>query len=149
MQNRLFSHRKWNPHPPDSAESGPRVGGFHLQPFRNSCPISVDVTRLPLQPLYISRVTGGFRTPPEASDPAFLLARVRRFWFEIALSAGAGTIATIKTVADPDRILFGTDWPYAPETILTDTVAQLAANASLTPAERQEIASGNAHKLFG
>ncbi len=90
-----------------------------------------------------------FTQNPEATDPAFLLARVRRFWFEIALSAGAGTIATIKTVADPDRILFGTDWPYAPETILTDTVAQLAANASLTPAERQAIASGNARKLFG
>ena len=84
-----------------------------------------------------------------ATDPAFLLARIRRFWFEVALSAGAGTIAAIKAVAHPDRILFGTDWPYAPETILTDTVAQLAANGSLTSAERRAIASGNAQKLFG
>ncbi|MCC6778078.1 MAG: amidohydrolase [Hyphomicrobiales bacterium] len=90
-----------------------------------------------------------FTQNAEATDPAFLLARVRRFWFEVALSAGAGTIATLETVADPDRILLGTDWPYAPETILTDTVAQLTANESLTPDKRRAIVSGNARKLFG
>jgi len=89
-----------------------------------------------------------FTQNPQAAEPGFLLARIRRFWFEVALSAGEGTIATIKAVADPTRILFGTDWPYAPETILVDTVAQLNANASLTAAERKAIASDNAQKLF-
>ncbi len=90
-----------------------------------------------------------FTENSEAIEPEFLLARVKRFWFEVALSAGEGTIATLKAVASPDRILFGTDWPYAPETILSDTVAQLEKNASLTQVERRAIEYHNAAGLFG
>jgi predicted TIM-barrel fold metal-dependent hydrolase len=89
-----------------------------------------------------------FTQNKDATDPAFLLARIKRFWFEVALSAGEGTIAAISSVAHPDRILFGTDWPYAPESILVDTVAQLNSNGTLTDSERRGIASDNAQKLF-
>jgi predicted TIM-barrel fold metal-dependent hydrolase len=83
-----------------------------------------------------------------ATDPDFFLARVKRFWFEVALSAGEGTIATLKAVADPDRLLFGTDWPYAPESILKDTVRQLDNNNALTPSQREAIKYDNAARLF-
>jgi predicted TIM-barrel fold metal-dependent hydrolase len=89
-----------------------------------------------------------FTQNPEATDPAFFLERLERFWFELALSAGEGTIATLKAVADPNRILFGTDWPYAPETIMNDTLLRLDGNASLTDADRNAIKFGNAEALL-
>jgi 6-methylsalicylate decarboxylase len=85
---------------------------------------------------------------PGATEPAFFLERVKRLFFEVALSAGEGTLATLKAVADPNRILFGTDWPYAPETIMADTLLQLDSNKSLTDADRSAIKYGNARRLF-
>lgn len=41
-------------------------------------------------------------------------AAIRSFYFDTALSAGTAALASLAQVADPDRILFGTDFPFAP-----------------------------------
>ncbi|WP_051975119.1 amidohydrolase family protein [Cupriavidus necator] len=41
-------------------------------------------------------------------------AAIRSFYFDTALSAGTPALASLAQVADPDRILFGTDFPFAP-----------------------------------
>jgi 6-methylsalicylate decarboxylase len=42
------------------------------------------------------------------------LAAIRAFYFDTALSAGSSTLAALAQVTDPDHILFGTDFPFAP-----------------------------------
>lgn len=102
------------------------------------------------KPPYVEKFPLPFFTEnAQATDPAFVMARVRRFWFECALSAGPTTLDAVRAIAEPGHILFGSDWPYAPEPILNDTIAQLDANPHLSAAERHGIAYDNAASLLG
>jgi|HubBroStandDraft_5_1064220.scaffolds.fasta_scaffold00402_16 predicted TIM-barrel fold metal-dependent hydrolase len=94
------------------------------------------------------RVAGGvphFRT--DLADPAKTLARLKHFYFDTALSSGSA-IPALKDFAAPDRILFGSDFPYAPPDVAAYFIEALDANAHLDSAERTAINSGNALALF-
>lgn len=43
-----------------------------------------------------------------------LLAGIRRFYFDTALSSSRQALDGLAAIADPERILFGSDFPYAP-----------------------------------
>ena len=94
--------------------------------------------RLSMAPL-IDRTRFGHRTPE------WVMAQVRRFWFDTAISAGAQNFAALDIVADPDKVLFGSDWPYCP-----DAVASLCTEAlgTLPEARRMAVERDNALKLF-
>ncbi|GAA4342517.1 amidohydrolase family protein [Pigmentiphaga soli] len=77
-----------------------------------------------------------------------VLSRLRRFWYDTALSPGAQTLGALQAVADPSRILFGSDWPYAPETMTADSIASLSAAGLLTEAQRADVERNNALQLF-
>jgi predicted TIM-barrel fold metal-dependent hydrolase len=77
-----------------------------------------------------------------------VLSRLKRFYYDIALSPGAQTMGALTQVADPQRILFGSDWPYAPETMTADSISALNAAEQLSPEQRQAIERGNALRLF-
>jgi 6-methylsalicylate decarboxylase len=47
-----------------------------------------------------------------SGDP---LLAMRSFYFDTALSAGESTLSALVRIADPGRILFGTDFPFAPD----------------------------------
>lgn len=47
----------------------------------------------------------------EGPDPAEFRLALRRFYYDIALPTSPNAIRTLAEVADPRRILFGTDWP--------------------------------------
>ncbi len=57
-------------------------------------------------------------------DPA---AAFRAFYYDTALAAGAPTFAALAQIADPTHILFGTDFPMAPDFGLKTFAAQLEA----------------------
>ena len=82
---------------------------------------------------------------PEASA---LFEGFRRFYYDTALSSNAPTIACLKGFADPSRIVFGSDFPYAPGHTAETYTETLDANASLSAAEHAAIASGNARVLL-
>ena len=77
-----------------------------------------------------------------------VLSRIRRFWYDTALSAGRQTFGALNAVADPGRILFGSDWPYAPETMTRDSIKALGAPGFLSEAQRAGVDRGNALQLF-
>lgn len=94
------------------------------------------------------RVAGGvphFRS--ELADPAKTLARLKWFYFDTALSSGSA-IPALKDFAAPERILFGSDFPYAPPDVAAYFIAALDANEHLEPGERAAINNGNALALF-
>ena len=72
---------------------------------------------------------------------------LRRFWYDNALSPGRQTFGCLENVAAPDRIVFGTDWPFANARV-TAAAMQTYEALELSPAQRQAIDRDNALRLF-
>lgn len=77
-----------------------------------------------------------------------VLSKIRRFYFDTALSAGPQSLGSLLQVADHDKILFGSDWPYCPEIMATDMITALENNPLLDEKLKRDIARENALKLF-
>src|SRR5262249_24168939 len=75
-------------------------------------------------------------------------AGLRQFWYDTALSSGATTMGALRTVADPDKIVFGSDWPFLPPPLVAEAVREHPAPGLHTDAERSAIDRGNALRLF-
>jgi 6-methylsalicylate decarboxylase len=75
------------------------------------------------------------------------MMRLRRFWFDTANAAGPQVLSALAHVAEPSRILFGSDWPYVPESLVDDTIEALAESVP-DAAERRAIERTNALQLF-
>ena len=78
---------------------------------------------------------------------AGILKAIRGFYYETAQAAGPGPLAALAEVADPDRVLLGTDWPYCPPTVTQVGDASLSSHTvkAITP---EKVFRGNALKLF-
>lgn len=77
-----------------------------------------------------------------------VLSQLRRFWYETALAAGPQTFGSLKAVAAPDRIMFGSDWPYCPDDMTDDMTRALGDESMLDARERAAVERDNAVKLF-
>lgn len=74
-------------------------------------------------------------------DPSALVGLLRGLWYDLAGPVVPGALAAVETIADPGRLLFGSDYPFTPAaaveqavnglaTMLTaDQLVQLADNA--------------------
>lgn len=72
---------------------------------------------------------------------------LRRFYFDTALSSSPYALPSLLAFADPSRITFGSDWPYAPKARSLHFAQQLDA-FDLCAQTRGAIDRGNAQKLF-
>ncbi len=77
-------------------------------------------------------------------------AQLRRLYYDVAQSASPVPVHALLEIADPDRILFGTDYPFARngEAVLDQTIAEFRKVAGLDPALRRRIEYDNAKALF-
>jgi 6-methylsalicylate decarboxylase len=80
--------------------------------------------------------------------PAQVCARLKRFWYDNALSPTAETMACLAQVALPQQIVFGSDWPFANAKVVEAAVQTYEAQKTLSDAERVAIDRGNALSLF-
>ena len=85
---------------------------------------------------------------PGLGKPMELLASLRRFYFDTALSTGPAVLPSLKAFAEPDHILFGSDFPYAPADVGAAFASKLDTYKELTASERSAINSDNALALF-
>ena len=74
-------------------------------------------------------------------------ARLRRFYFDLALSSSPYALPSLLAFADPARITFGSDWPFATKA-RSWHFARLLDEYPLTPEQRHAIDRGNAEQLF-
>jgi predicted TIM-barrel fold metal-dependent hydrolase len=72
---------------------------------------------------------------------------LRRFYYDIALSGTPSALPSLLEVADPGRITYGTDFPFAPSMAIGFLNMQYE-NYPLDPALRTAIDHGNAEALF-
>lgn len=75
------------------------------------------------------------------------LAMVRRFHYDIALSSTPTTFPTLLEAVDHDKILFGSDFPFAPAAAVRYMREQYES-VDLDPGLRHAIDRGNAERLF-
>ena len=73
---------------------------------------------------------------------------LKRFWYDNALSPGAQTWGCLAHVASMDRIVFGSDWPFANARVTAAALETYEALDAITPAQRAAIDRGNALRLF-
>jgi 6-methylsalicylate decarboxylase len=79
------------------------------------------------------------------------LTDLRSFYFDTALSASPSALPALLSFAQPDHILFGSDWPFAPAAAVQYFAAGLHEHLAHTPfgaAIGAAVNHGNAAALF-
>lgn len=77
-----------------------------------------------------------------------IIEGVRRFHFDTALSPSRYSMAALKTLVDPSRILFGSDFPFAPAPVTTLQCQTLEENPLWSEQQLYGIHRANALDLF-
>lgn len=83
-----------------------------------------------------------------ARTPAGVLEYIRRFYFDTALSPSPYAMAALTRLVDPSHILFGSDFPFAPEPITASQVAALDDLSDWSETTRTGVARDHALALF-
>jgi predicted TIM-barrel fold metal-dependent hydrolase len=96
--------------------------------------------RLSVAPMIDARLTQRSR--------ADIFAGLKTFWYDNALASGPQSMATLAQIAAPERILFGSDWPFCNTRVVAEEVADFTAPGFLASDARAAIARENALKLF-
>jgi 6-methylsalicylate decarboxylase len=102
-------------------------------------------------PFLLFRLSGLDDEPEwHARCPDGVAAYFRRFYYDVAQSAAPLSFRALLDVADPSRILFGTDYPFArnAEKVMKDTIAALERFDGFDATLRRKIAFDNAVALF-
>ncbi|MFM0614334.1 amidohydrolase family protein [Paraburkholderia nemoris] len=86
--------------------------------------------------------------PAVAERVGDTLAAVRSFYFDTALSAGNAPLSALTQVADPDHILFGTDFPFAPTSAIRQ-FGKVLDNIQIPGIELDKVYGNNAGRLLG
>lgn len=81
----------------------------------------------------------------EADEPRGL-EMLRKFWFDTALTSSNFALPSLLAFADPGRITFGSDFPFAPAERSTSFTRRLDLYAG--PINREAINRNNAERLF-
>lgn len=75
------------------------------------------------------------------------LARLKRFYFDVALSASPTALPALLAFAQPDHVLYGSDWPYAPTPVVSRFTKGLDSYP-LEESQRRSLDHGTAEHLF-
>jgi 6-methylsalicylate decarboxylase len=77
-----------------------------------------------------------------------IFAGLKTFWYDNALASGPQPMGALSRIAAADRIVFGSDWPFCNDRVVTEEVADFTAPDFLDPRTVAMIARDNALKLF-
>jgi predicted TIM-barrel fold metal-dependent hydrolase len=83
-----------------------------------------------------------------ANIPRGAIASLRRLYYDTALSATQYALPCLQKLVDPTHILFGSDYPFAPERLTAATVSGLAEYGGLDASARIAVERENAAGLF-
>jgi predicted TIM-barrel fold metal-dependent hydrolase len=96
--------------------------------------------RLSVSPMIDARLP---QVPPEQ-----IFERLGHFWFDTALSPTPQTLACLAGVARAERIVFGTDWPFANAKVVAAAMKTYEAALPLPGLQPMAIDRTNALALF-
>ncbi|MFE9422324.1 amidohydrolase family protein [Kitasatospora sp. NPDC006697] len=101
-------------------------------------------------PMLAKRLTYGPTIGSYLRDrpPADVLASLRRLHYDIAMSANEFALPPLTALADPGRILFGSDFPFMPDWHTAETVEGFERFPGWTDEQRRAIGRENALRLL-
>jgi predicted TIM-barrel fold metal-dependent hydrolase len=85
---------------------------------------------------------------PGGGAPPSIRAALRRLHFDLAGAPVPELLGALLQVADPDRIHYGSDWPFTPTAICEALLSALNGSSLLDAPLRQKIMRNNALPLF-
>ncbi len=89
------------------------------------------------------------RGPHDANiDPTHVAEVLRRLHYETALAGSRNSLLPTLEVTTADHILFGTDWPAAPESTVVRNIANLTSFDGFTAEDLRRVECDNALRLF-
>lgn len=90
-------------------------------------------------------------TGPGDADisPGHVTRVLANLYYETALAGAAHSLLPALQVSGPRHVLFGTDWPAAPEPTVDRNIGELLAFSGFSPEQVAGVERGNAARLFG
>jgi predicted TIM-barrel fold metal-dependent hydrolase len=88
-------------------------------------------------------VSGFMVRHPEGSAPY-----LGRFYFDVALAGDRPAMAALAAIADPGKILYGSDWPYVSKGALARQIVNLRSMPEFAGERLAAMEHGNARLLF-
>ncbi len=89
------------------------------------------------------------RGPHDADiDPTHVAEVLRGLHYETALAGSRNSLLPTLEVTTADHILFGTDWPAAPESTVVRNIANLTSFDGFTAEDLRRVERDNALRLF-
>ena len=77
-----------------------------------------------------------------------LHGELKKLYFDLAGAPLPELLSALLQVADPNRMLYGSDWPYTALALCTKVTGELDQTPLLTEDLREDVMHGNARKLF-
>ncbi len=101
-------------------------------------------------PYLVWRVSLGQFVLPDGGEtvPRGVPYYLKKLYYDTGLSANAYVFRTLRELVEPERILFGTDYPFAPEILTAETVRGLHAYDGFSDDDLKKIELENAIALF-
>ncbi|MFD8460219.1 amidohydrolase family protein [Streptomyces antimycoticus] len=94
------------------------------------------------------RFSGLASTVDRERNAEDLLRDLKRFYFDTALSASPSALPALLAFAEPGHVLYGSDWPFAPQDAGTYYNHYLETYPDYAPGQVEAIDRGNAEALF-
>ncbi len=73
---------------------------------------------------------------------------LKRFYFDTALAASPSSLPSLLEFAEPGHVLYGSDWPFAPQEAGSYYDRFLDTYTGFAPGQAEAIDRGNAEALF-
>jgi predicted TIM-barrel fold metal-dependent hydrolase len=102
---------------------------------------------LPVLADRVERV-GGALERAAGHDPVDVRSILRRLYYDVAGGTPDGILPALLRLADPDRLLYGSDYPFTPPSRVRELAALLQTTALLSEQERPAVLAGNASALL-
>jgi 6-methylsalicylate decarboxylase len=80
--------------------------------------------------------------------PTHLYDSLRRLYYDVAMSASPYALPSLQALIDPFHILFGSDFPFMPESSVAEAISELQKYNGFDHKERHMVERDNAHTLF-
>lgn len=91
-----------------------------------------------------------FQYKAEMQDkvPQGVITYLKRLYYDTALSAAPYALRSLQELVDPSHILFGSDYPFAPESLTSFTIRVLKNYGGFDDRALKAVEQGNALRLF-
>jgi 6-methylsalicylate decarboxylase len=84
----------------------------------------------------------------ESVPPVNVIAALRGLYYDVAGFPLPRALPALLNLVDPDKLLYGSDYPFTPEPVINALALQLSNTETLSLAEKRMMFSRNATSLF-